>query len=272
MITNIATDKLSLSLWDYTDGYIVSDVEGLGPVKAEFTSTDYALFDGARLQWSRRGTRNILITVELVVGHPDKTVAQLRRDIYREFSPKLPVRITVSRDDGPDLYLDCHVESVESVIFSQEPQVVISLLAFDPDFRRSQNEIVNFSGGSNSTKSAVSIDYEGSVPTGFLFTLTTDNAELQGGFTIQNVSDYGTETFVFSQSVLYYPPYVIDTRARSRAVLSDGSSVLQNMEYGSDWIQLYPGMNEVEFTRNGAMIGTGSYSMSIEYDVLESHV
>lgn len=272
MITNIATDKLSLSLWDYTDGYIVSDIEGLGPVNAEFTSSDYALHDGSRFQWARRGTRNIVITVDLVVGHPTKTVSQLRSDIYRAFLPKMPVTITVSRSDGPDLYIDCHVESTEPVIFSQEPKVTISLVAFDPDFRRGEDQTVNFPGGGSLKNVSVTIDYEGTTATGFVFTLAPTNLEVQGGFSLQSVSEYGTETFVYTQPILYYPPYVLDTRPGTRSILSDGASVLQGVEYGSDWIQLYPGQNTVTFTRIGGTVGSGNYNASITYPILESYV
>lgn len=166
-----------------TSPYVVSNIEGLGPVKAEISSSTYAPLDGGVYQSSRVGYRNIVISVQY---RPDysagATTQSLRRDLYAFFPPERPVRLHFVDSEFPEVYIDGYVESHEPTIFSKDPEVSISILCMDPYFSEKTETVLNGTAGTNLVK-----PYSGTAPTGFRFLMTL--SQNTGQYTLSNGLD-----------------------------------------------------------------------------------
>lgn len=144
--------------------YIVSSIDGLGPVKAEILSTTFSSHDGATLRALRTGTRNIVFNLRYRPGQNDyNTVEDLRREMYRIFPPKNPISLRFSNSEYPDVQIDGIVESNEPVIFAKDPEVQISILCGEPNFHTLTRTTHSGSNASTTTKPP----YVGSASTGF---------------------------------------------------------------------------------------------------------
>ena len=75
-------DTLELPLEDTSSGFVVKDIEGLGPVKASIVSSKFAQIDGSTYQASRRENRNVLMTIGIEVQHSSLTVSERRNVLY----------------------------------------------------------------------------------------------------------------------------------------------------------------------------------------------
>lgn len=168
MYNELGSHVLTLPVFNASPSsrYLVKDVKGLDPVKAELSTGTIANLDGVQLMSSRVGARNIVMTIgynpNYVVG---ETVASLRRELYEQFPPKGGVRMRFSSDDFETVKIDGFVESHETVLFSRDPEVQISIICPSP----------YFSALSSATHRGVnSFNYSelkvlGTAPTGFIF-------------------------------------------------------------------------------------------------------
>ena len=269
MITSIEVrgpyKTLSLSLWDFDYGYIVKDVDGIGPSVAEITGSQYALFDGDLFQHARRGPRNVVMTIGLLTGHPTKTVEQLRKELYSTMPIKQKVTLTFIREDAPSLLIDAYVESIESSIFSREPELTISVIAMDPNFRQ-EDTIVDLGMSTTRTKYAY-IDYLGSVPTGIYLSIGSVSTTITG-FTLTNTTSLGVQTFIYSEP--FFPALDVKTSYQDRSVTDGSMSRVSGVVYGSSWITLYPGMNTLKTVlANSASV---AHKVWYSYKTLEDYV
>ena len=271
MITSIEVlgpyKALALPLWDFDYGYVVKDVEGIGPSVAEISGSQYALFDGDLFQHARRGPRNIVITLGLLTGHPSKTVEELRKELYFTIPIKQRVRLTFIREDAPSLLIDAYVESIESSIFSREPELTISLLAMDPNFRQ---EDVSVDLGFATTKTTYAyVDYAGSVPTGIYLALTTTTSNITG-FTLYNHSPMGVQSLTYSGTIYSNDTLHLKTSYQDRSSTIGATSTISSVDYGSTWIMLYPGMNTLQLTIKNSTGAT--HQVVYSYKTLEDYV
>ncbi len=228
--------SLTFNLGSDDSGYIVENIEGLGPVKAELTSTTYASFDGDRFQSARRGTRNIVLTIKI---NPYFDVEALRDRVYATVMPKDEVKLQVIKN-GVVYSIDGYVESVEPVIFSKEPKLTISIMCFQPDFMYPTAYNVY---GSGSTE--VSISYNGTIPTGFMLTLSKADENAVSNAYVQLVANGVTSKFSFVGDILPSTPIVIETAVGSRGVTRGSYSYLTHVDESSEWMQLQPGTNKI---------------------------
>lgn len=129
-VTNHVGDSLQLILREpEKSGLIITDIDGLGPIKASINTTNYATLDGAYFNSSRGETRNINITLRPM----DPDVEGNRLKAYRFFPVKEKVKIEVITDNR-DGVIEGYVESVEPTIFSDEESIDISIICPDPFF------------------------------------------------------------------------------------------------------------------------------------------
>ena len=248
---------LSLSMRDISSGYSIRTIEGLGPVAAEIVTSKFASIDGEHYQASRRGTRNIVMTLGLEnvpgVGSP----MELRSDLYSFLIPKSEVTLRFMHESPIDTFTvqtTGRVETLEAPIFGKEPIVVVSIICFDPDFKALTPAV--YSGNTVNTATDKVMVYPGSVPGGFVFTLNVDRSI--GGFTIQNTTPSGTYMFEFIYALLAGDVVEIDTRPNSkRAYLTRGGvprSILQAASPTAPWFGLQPGSNSFRVTVAGLPI------------------
>lgn len=143
--------------------YILTRVEGLGPVKTAISTAQKATYNGETFLSARSGGRNIVLDVELNPNYSSETVASLRSDLYRVLSPGEHVIVALFFS-GPStpLYTNGWVESVEPDIFSQIPTLRISLISIEPYFTRG-----TITESVNDPSQPLTIPYSETIPTGF---------------------------------------------------------------------------------------------------------
>ena len=264
LVTGAYGDSIELMLWDESNGYIVKEIEGLGPVDANIVSTDYASFDGSQFQSARRSPRNIIFKIGFATKHPTFSAEELRRRLSNIFRTKSQVSM-LFRSDKKYL-INGYVETNEPSIFSKDPQTNISIICLDPDFL-SENPIVSSIDWSAPAISKKYINYQGTEPTGMEFSLIISN------LTGANVTVSKSHVYLGNQSMSFMGfPYTVagyftaNTNIGHRAVYYSGDSILYALQTGSQWIQLYPGRNN--FSVNGTFTGQDvvmSYSYNERY-------
>lgn len=264
-IQNSAGAVLTLTFDDDSSGYVIQSIDGLDPVKATLSSSTFANLDGEQYQNGRRETRNIIITLGLSPDYVSgQTVENLRSDLYAYFMPKATVGLTFNRDDGTSYLTNGVVETFTSPLFAQEPTVQISIICYNPDF--SATDSLSIDGFSYTQPDPLSpppdpdpadvyytVHYNGTVPTGILFTITGNQDDL-GGFTLYCISpdgsglsmDYNGVGDGFNNGDVV----TINTNVGQKDVRAIGGDLdisgLPGLDIYADWIQLQPGDNQFQ--------------------------
>lgn len=125
-------------------GFIIRNIEGLGPAKANINTTDISLNDGSMYNSSRLDNRNI--TFDLLFYQTDtETIEDIRQKSYKYFPIKKKVTLTVETDNNT-LVTEGYVESNEPEIFSETEGSNISIICTDPYFHELEDDYTVFSG------------------------------------------------------------------------------------------------------------------------------
>ena len=142
-VTNHLGDTVKMELRDpYKSGFLVSKVDGLGPVKANINTTESASLDGATYNSAKLQQRNIVMSL-VFVG--DKTVEEYRQLSYKYFPIKKEVKIVI-KTDNRTCVTSGFVESNVPTIFSKQEGTQISILCPDPYFYSEKTVSTVFSG------------------------------------------------------------------------------------------------------------------------------
>ena len=260
--SDVNITSLALSLQDAANGYIVKDIQGLDPVKATITSSPFAGLDGEQFQASRREARNIVMTIGIEAYSGGATVEELRRALYSYFLPKRTVTLTFYFADmygnipaGSVRQIEGQVESFETALFSKDPEIAISIMCFDPNFSGGGTYTVNGNTTSGSTEQT--IEYDGTVETGFKFELNVNRAMSDFVMTVRRPNST-QESLTFAMSLLNGDKVTINTDPKNKyATLLRGgveSSVLYAVAPTSKWPKLYPGENYLRVLVSGASV------------------
>lgn len=248
---------LTLPLLGEANGYIVQDIQGLDPVKAEFVSTSFAELDGEQEQAARRGKRNVVFVLEFDLDFLSTSVSERRNYLYQIFIPKTSVHLRFFETGGRQIDIYSKVESILAPRFSKDPVATISLLSFDPDFYIPTPVVV--SGTTVSNLDEISHNYVGTVDTGYIFQLNVNR--LINEFTIYHrTADDILRTMEFNSaepllagdtlriSTIPGNKYVVRTR--------DGvdTSLLYTFNVHPLWTQLQPGNNSFRVQAEGTLI------------------
>jgi hypothetical protein len=161
----------------------VRNIDGLGPVKSNISSTPFATGRGALHQGSAVESRNIVLTLGLNPDWKDQTISSLRRMLYRYFMTEAWVKLRFISDDMPSASIRGQVESFEPNIFSQDPEMQVSIICNKPDFIEDNSTVisgtslpiagVNFDSMVYETMvGAKQIAYPGTAPAGFVLRIT----------------------------------------------------------------------------------------------------
>lgn len=254
-VYNSQGETLSLPLQDVSGGYVVEDIEGLDPVKAEIVSSPFAQIDGTQYQSSRRENRNIVLTVGIEPDYSTTSVRELRSQLYGFFMPKTYITFRFFIDGVHFVDISGRVESCEAPLFSNSPKVVVSVLCFDPDLVSPDTVLIN--GSTVASTNEITIPYSGTVETGIVFTLSVDRALTE--FTIysqQPGGDYQSLEFAAILSAGDVVKISTVSRAKGATLTRAGStgSILYGVSPGSSWINLRRGDNQFRVLAEGAAI------------------
>lgn len=232
----------------YNDPIQIRNIEGLGPVKSDLALTPYATGRGELYQGITTGKRNIVLTLGLNPDWADYTPMGLRQLLYRYFMPENWSTLRFFSEEMPPVYINGVVESFEPNIFSQDPEIQISLICPKPDFiDMATSYLSGLADGSE-----VILNYLGTVPVGFtiLIAATEDLPTYTGNLTITNTVGNRVQTFhmnsisVDLESDLYVEINTVrTTRHVYAAIGEDAVNILGKLASDSVWVELSPGDN-----------------------------
>lgn len=232
----------------------IREIKGLGPVKADINTTPFGSVDGELYTGSTVSKRNIVLTLGLnPTWASQQTVATLRAELYKYFTPKLRVRLELTSDHMVPVGIDGYVESFEENMFSEDPEAQVSIICPEPNFAALTPTVVT---GSVETYpgTPTAIDYEGTVPVGFVLTVESATS-YQGTIRPQNVVDDVTEYISADLPTTITPirKYFLSTvqgdkysRVMTGPIVNN--NLLVDVTAAMAWLQLTPGNNDFNVT------------------------
>lgn len=246
---------LSMVPDDDTSGLVIKDIGGTDPVKATIVSSSFAQQDGTQYQSSKREARNLTFKIGLDPDWVTETVMTLRRRLYSVFMTKSLITMKFLMSDGLDVFISGRVESTESAMFSDDPEVDISVICDEPDFIDPDPVLQN--GVTTSGSTSTNFPYAGSVETGVVFKLLVDRDV--DAFTIYHVaSDGSARKMDFAAELVADDVLTISTvngdKYAKLTRLGVDSSILFGVDPTSSWFELTPGSNDIRVYATGALI------------------
>lgn len=228
----------------------IRNIEGIGPVKAEITTTPSGTSRGETYQGSSTGKRNVVLTLGLNPDWSTQTISGLRNLLYSYFMTEQWCKLRFFSDELPTVDIEGYVESFEPNIFAQDPEYQISIVNDKPDFIEIDATI--FKGTVDDGSTWLEVNYEGSVSSGLEIRVDRSVAvPAYSGPVIISVENFkGVQTITVD-------PVTVDTtksfkvssvqghkRAQSEALL-DGSVINLLKGMTGVWPELQPGDNLV---------------------------
>lgn len=257
-VRNDHGNLLNLSLQEILGGFIVEEIQGLDPVAATIVSSSFAQLDGEQYQSSRREKRNLVMRLALEPGVDEASSVQaMRSTLYKYFMPKQKVRLRFFSIGFPTVDIEGRIESFDAPQFVQEPTATISILCLDPDFK--SQYLIYQSGNTVGSVAETTLNYAGSVETGFLFKLNVNRPISE--FTIYHrpasdslrVMEFQTAEPLRAGDVISISTQPGDKYATlTRAGIV--TSVLYCVSSQASWSNLFPGPNKLRIFAEGAGI------------------
>jgi hypothetical protein len=239
----------------------VRNIDGLGPVKANIRTTPFATGRGELYQGGNTGTRNIVLTLGLnpdFVEYP--SMFTLRQILYRYLLPEQKTKLRFYSDEIPPVEIEGYVESFDPNMFSEDPEVVVSIICPDPDFVTEANVI---EGTVTELLEGPEFEYIG-IPTGF--ELKVESSEANPSFNtmlIVTIAGPGLPDQNF-----YVDPVLIDatqyfklSTAKPKRVQTipvaagDIVNLMSNVADSSVWPKIRPGTNSIYVTTAAEEVG-----------------
>lgn len=220
-----------------TDLIQIRDIQGLDPVKASVTTSQYGAIDGASFTGSSVDTRNIVLTIRPNPDWQTWTYEKLRRLIYSYFMPKRLTRLVFYSDDLIPLTISGIVEDVSINMFSKDPEFTVSIICPDPYFTALDPTVITGITGDD----PVDIEYNGSVEAGINLKVSWTSGTVPTNIAIPNFSVDATVN-----NLLYFEMGSVPMRKFVQNIdMNDGSikSLLDDIAEGSTWPILEIGTN-----------------------------
>ena len=143
-VANQFGDEISTNfVGEYEAPYVITKIEGHGPVGADINLTQFATNDGAMYNSARVGERTFSLTLA-VVAQPGKTIEHARRWIYKTYTVKNRVTMVFTTDTGT-YTITGYVEKCEPDIFEKITKVKITIVCPDPYFYAPANTVTSIS-------------------------------------------------------------------------------------------------------------------------------
>jgi hypothetical protein len=230
----------------------VRGVDGLGPVKANIASTPLATGRGEQYQGTTTGKRNIILSLGLNPNWQDHTMATLRQLLYRYFMPEDWLKLRFTSDHLPVVDIEGYVESFEPNMFSEDPEVQISIICPKPDFIQTDASIIY--GTVDDGTQEYAFEYIGTIDVGYELRIEASipNLAYSGDLTI-NTRAFGEDQSVTIEDIVvdttkYFRFCSVRNAKRVGSVaVSDGifTNQLGKMTNESVWPVLKPGENVI---------------------------
>lgn len=171
VVLTTASRTLALSMGDkgldVHQPYVITNIDGLGPVPASVTMSQYAGQDNEVFQFAKTGKRNIVISIGYRPDYEaNDSISKLRQDLYSALPTKSKVTLNLKDDTHKPVKIEGIVESHDPVIFSAEPTVQISIVCPESNF--SGLTEISLTNYNNQT---VNPSFIGDANTGFIFEL-----------------------------------------------------------------------------------------------------
>lgn len=177
-VVNQFGDEISTNfVGAYEAPYVITKIEGHGPVGADINLTQFATNDGAMFNSARVRERTMTLTLA-VVAQPGKTIEHARRWIYKTYAVKNRVEMAFVTDTGTYI-MTGYVEKCEPDIFEKITKVKITIVCPDPYFYAPAKTVTSIS----------------SVKGGFEFPFA-DNTTYIDNETLMSIGDNGLFWFV----------------------------------------------------------------------------
>lgn len=142
-ITNHLDESIKLDLFNPEEsGFIIKNIEGLGPVKANINFKELATNDGAIDNSARLSSRNIVMSLQFMES---PTIEETRLKSYKYFPIKRNIKILIETDSRICETIG-RVETNVPTIFSNAEGCQISILCSNPYF---------YSAGENGTNQTI---------------------------------------------------------------------------------------------------------------------
>jgi hypothetical protein len=169
--------------------------------------------------------------------------------------PKSQVDLRFYEDTGLIVNIAGRVESFDSPRFAKEPDGTISIICEISDF--DTRIPLTLAGVSTAGGTVTPVTYEGSIETGFDFTMFVDRTIT--GFTIYNTDASNTQrSMPFASPMVAGDILRIGTvPGRKYATLTHAGadqSVLYGVSPAANWLNLFPGLNNVRVLLAGAAV------------------
>ena len=262
---------------DDESGLFITEIEGLGPVKADINMTKLATANGDIYNSSRLSGRNIVIKGRFTYA---KTIEEARLMSYKYFPIGHKITFHIETENRI-AETTGYVESNDPVIFSKDCSVQISVLCESPWFTSvsdEDNKQTNFSNviaefefpfsnesveepllefGSIVNKKESTVYYDGDAETGCII-------QLHAIGDVENVSIYNIKTgekmvldtdkleTLTGSKIIYGDTITINTikGQKSITLLRNGinTNILNILGKNSDWFQLAKGDNLFAYT------------------------
>lgn len=167
-----------------SDPVQIRNIEGLGPVKADVTSIPLATGRGERPQGIATGKRNIVLTLGLNPNWEDQTMSSLRQLLYGYLMPENWTKLRFFTDELPTCQIEGTVESFEPNMFSDDPEVQVSIICYNPDFV--DVDATSIDGVVDDGTTEYVFEYLGTVESGYELRvdISEDNVAYTGPITI----------------------------------------------------------------------------------------
>lgn len=233
------------------DPVIVRGIDGLGPVKSDITTTPSGTSRGETYQGSSTTKRNIVLTLGLNPDWSTQTMSSLRQLLYAYFMTQQWCKLRFFSDELPTTDIEGYVESFDPNMFSQDPEIQISVINPRPDFIEIDATILRGVVDDGSNQEVV--DYLGSVDTGFELRVDRSVAlpDYSGPLTITVENSDGVK-------FIKVDPVTIDTtqsykmssvqgqkRVQNESIVDPGTVINLLKVKTGDWPVLQPGENLV---------------------------
>lgn len=254
-VRNSAAALLTLPFLDISGGYVLKSVDGLDPVKATIVTSSYATRDGVEYETAHRDIRNLIVHLGLEPDYAATTVPALRNALNKWFMTKRQVELRFYEDSGLITSVMGRVESNVAPRFTSDPGSDISIICPNPDFLGMTNELISGNTVADGTEST--INYIGTVETGFLFTLNV-NRTISGFSIYLRGEDNIQYELDFAASLIAGDVVQISTTPGNKFAILTRAGVTTSLLYGvspsSPFVVLEPGVNKIRVLVSGAAI------------------
>lgn len=301
-VTNYLGERLKLELArPERSGFVVKSITGLGPGKANISTSDVITTDGGIFNSSRLSVRNIVLSLEFMrldqrIDGQSLSIEEARQKSYRFFPIKRKVTLQFETDNR-SVEISGYVESNEPTIFSKNEGTDISIICPDPYFYAYGEDGViytefygltpmfEFPFSNESTSEALIemgsiletsqriVTYNGDIETGVTITLHAvgeaknitifhQNADTSGAIRI----DTNKLEALTGSPIKAGDDIIISTIKGNKfaKLVRDGKTrlILNCLDKNATWFQLVRGENVFTYTADGD--GVSNLNMAIE--------